>query len=42
MIDLNEFISEEKLNMFDPGIIQNSCTENGKLIGLVIISIYIK
>ena len=40
MLNLNELISEEKLNMFDPSIIQNTCTENGKLIGLVIILIY--
>jgi len=40
MIDLNEFISEENLNMFDQKIIQDFCTENGKLVGLVIILIY--
>ena len=40
LIDLNEFISEENLNMFDPEIIQDFCTENGKLVGLVIILIY--
>jgi len=39
MIDLNEFISEENLNIFDPEIIHDMCTENGKLIGLVIIFI---
>ena len=39
MIDLNELISEEKLNMFDPEIIQDLCIENGKLVGLVIINI---
>jgi len=40
MIDLSELISEENLNMFDPEIIQDFCTENGKLVGLVIILMY--
>jgi len=40
LIDLNELISEENLNMFDPDIIHDMCTENGRLIGLVIIIIY--
>jgi len=36
LMDLNEVISKEHLNMFDSEIIQEVCTKNGALIGLVI------
>jgi len=35
LVDLKTLLSEEHLNMYDSGVIRNSCTYENKIIGMV-------